>query len=206
MKKSALIVTVGLLAAMAAAAPATAKSPHTVDPATVTPTLNPNFAPWSCFEAGAGITCQGQNLQAYENELTDLTCDEGIYVTGSSRERMTRWHTADGRATKTVIHGDIPADHLTLSPSGDGPSVTLRGHNNRHYVYPVPGDRSSRVLTEVGALYLVNVAGQRLVLQDTGRVTFEPGLEGEEIASMQGIHEYYSDPTALDRVICDALT
>ena len=174
-------LALGVLAATALlpAAAAEAKPPHQVDPATLAPALNPDFAPWSCWEAGSGITCQGTAESSFANEPTGLQCDgQEVYITGGGTDRMTRWHTADGLATKTVIHADYPGDVFSLSPTGDGPSLTIYGHFNRHYVYAVPGDLASRTLTEVGAIYLAHaVGGGRLVLQDTGRVTFEPGAD-----------------------------
>ncbi|HSK55914.1 MAG TPA: hypothetical protein VK908_11705 [Jiangellales bacterium] len=207
MKKLIAVSALALLAALGIGTPATAKSPQVVDPATVTPALNPDFAPWSCFKAGSGIICQAEFRPAYENEPIGLQCDgQDVYISGTGREFMTRWHTADGLATKTIVHLDYPDDRFSLSASGDGPSVSVRGHWNRHYVYPVPGDRDSRVLTEVGAIYLVSGSGEGLVLQDTGRVTFEPGQDFELVASMHGVHDHYQDPTYIDTVICDALT
>lgn len=172
------------------------------------PALNPDFAPWSCWKAGSGITCQGTSEVSFTNEPFGLQCDgQDVYITGGGTDRMTRWHTADGLATKTVIHADYPGDVFSLSPTGDGPSLTISGHFNRHYVYAVPGDLASRTLTEVGAIYLAHAAGGGpLVLQDTGRVTFEPGADFEVVASSGGVHDAYSDPTAIDRAICDALT
>ncbi len=85
--------------------------------------------------------------------------------------------------------------------------MTISGHFNRHYTYLVPGERDSRVLTEVGAIYLAkSPGGGGLVLHDTGSVEFEPGAEFDVIASMKGVHDVYSDPAVVDRVICDALT
>ena len=207
MRKPQLVLALVLGAAVAAAAPAQAKSPHEVDPSTMTPTLNPQFAPWSCFEAGEGITCQGSYRPAYQNEPIGLECaGREVLITGSGREFMTRWHTADGRATKTQVHLDYPADRFSLSSDGTGPSVTVRGHFNRLYDYLVPGDRTSRVLTEVGAIYLVNVPGQGIVLHDTGPVTFEPGQDFEMIATMHGVHDVYEDPTAIDTLLCETLS
>lgn len=199
--------TGALLSLLVSAPGVSAKSPHQVDPALVQPALNPNFAPWSCFETGSGITCQGSYHAEYTNEAFGLECDgQPVYITGSGDERMTRWHTEDGLATKTSVHLSYPADTFSLSPTGDGPTVTVRGHWNRHYTYPVPGDLGSRVLTEVGAIYLANVRGEGLVLHDTGKVTFEPGSDFEVVATMKGVHDFYSDPSALDRILCDALT
>jgi hypothetical protein len=203
-------LALGVLAvtALLPAAVAEAKPPEQVDPALVVPTLNPDFAPWNCWQAGSGITCQGSYAESYTGVPVGLDCDgQEIHLSGTARERMTRWHTADGRATKTVVHLDHPGDVFSLSPTGDGPGLTISGHFNRHYVYAVPGDPTSRTLTEVGAIYLAHPpGGGRLVLQDTGRVTFAPGADFEVVASSGGVHDAYSDPTALDTAICDALT
>lgn len=203
------LVAAGALAvtALLPAATADAANPHQVDPALMVPTLNPNFAPWNCWEAGSGITCQGTADSSYR-EPAGLQCDgQDVYISGTGHERMTRWHTADGLATGTVVHLDFPGDVFSLSPTGDGPSLTISGHFNRHYVYAVPGDLASRTLTEVGAIYLARgPEGGRPVLKDVGRVTFEPGADFEVVASSGGVHDAYSDPTAIDRVICDALT
>ena len=193
--------------ALLPATTAGAANPNQVDPAQMVPTLNPDFAPWSCWEAGSGITCQGSVEQSY-NEPIGLQCDgQEVYNAGAGDQRMTRWHTADGLATKTSVHSASPGDVFSLSPTGDGPSFTISGHFNWHYVYAVPGDPSSRTLTEVGAIYLGRSSeGGPLLLHDAGRVTFAPGVEFEVVASSGGIHDGYSDPTAIDRVICDALT
>jgi hypothetical protein len=206
MRKSTLALAIVVGAAVFAATPAEAKSPKVVDPSTVTPTLNPDFAPWNCFEAGAGVTCQGSYRPEYQNEPIGLQCaGRDVLITGSGREFMTRWHTADGRATKTQVHLDYPSDRFSLSSDGTGPSLTVRGHFNRHYAYLVPGDKTSRVLTEVGAIYLVNAPGQGIVLHDTGSVTFKPGQDFEAIATIHGVHDVYEDPSAIDALICDAL-
>jgi hypothetical protein len=202
-----LALALGLLAVGVGAAPASAAPPRAVDPATVTPTLNPDFAPWTCWRAGRGIICQGERLDSYENEAIDISCDgQQVYVSGSGRQFMTRWHDAEGRATRTVVHLDYPADVFSLSPTGDGPSVTVRGHWNRHYVYPVPGDRSSRVLTEVGASYLVTVPREGIVGHDTGRLRFAPGQDFEVIDSSSGPHDTYDDFAGFIETVCRLLT
>lgn len=198
---AACLVTVALTAPAALSDP-----PHQVDPAQLQPPLNPNFAPWSCFEAGTGITCKGGDDASY-HEPFGLTCaGQEVWIFGTAKQRMTRWHTADGLATRTRVHLDFPADVFSLSGDGSGPTLTIKGHFNRHYDYPVPGDLASRVLTEVGAIYVANQPGQGIVLHDTGPVTFEPGADFEEIAVMHGVHEVYDGSVNVDELICDALT
>jgi len=63
----------------------------------------------------------------------DFECDGlAVYISGSGREFMTRRHTADALATKTIVHQDYPGDHMTLSPVGVGPEVVISGHWRRH--------------------------------------------------------------------------
>ena len=40
----------------------------------------------------------------------------------------------------------------------------------------------------------------------TRQATFAPGAGFEVVASSGGVHDAYSDPTAIDTAICDALT
>ena len=211
MKKIALTGFLVALVTAATGVAASAAPPHLVDPATVTPSLNPDFAPWTCFEAGSGITCKGETAESFSGPDPEWTCNgQPVYVTGTSRAFMTRWHTPDGLATKTVLHLDEPATRLTLSPTGEGASVTLRAHWNRHYVYPVPGDLDSRVVTEVGAIWLINEAGRGITLHDTGTVTYLPGHQpGEDIDFvdvMHGVHDATNDPDSVLRAICAGLT
>ena len=137
-----MLIAVGALAATALlpSTAADAKSPQQVDPALMVPTLNPDAAPWNCWEAGSGITCQGTVQESYTNELFGLQCDgQEVYITGRFDQQWTRWHTADGLATKTSVHSASPRDVFSLSPTADGPALTISGHFNWHYVYAVPG-------------------------------------------------------------------
>jgi hypothetical protein len=189
-----------------AAAPAVARSPHTVDPATMTPTLNPEYAPWTCILAGTGITCTGVQDQTYTNEAIGLQCDgREVYVTGVQRSKTVRWHDLDGRALKTSIQTNFPSDLLTLSPTGRGPAVYLSGGWHKHFVYPVPGDLSRRVLTETGSALKLRVPGEGVTFRDSGTVTYVPDEEYETPSVMHGVHDRFSGAD-LDALICDGLT
>ena len=110
----------------------------------MTPTLNPDYAPWTCVVAGTGITCTGLQDLSYTNEAIGLQCNgQDVYVTGVQRSKFVRWHDLDGRALKTSIQTNFPSDRLTLLPTGDGPAVFLSGGWHKHYVYPVPGDQAT---------------------------------------------------------------
>ena len=203
----AAVVTLAAAVNVALPTPtASAKSPHEVDPAIVQPALNPDFAPWNCWEAGARILCQGEYDDAWTDEPIGLECDgRPVYSTGSQHERMTRWHTADGLATQTAVQLRV-IETFSLEPDGSGRTARSDGHWNRLYTYPVPGDRDSRILREVGAYWLLRAPGQGATFVDAGIVEYAPGAEFEEIAGMNGRHDYFEDPEAVDEAICDALT
>ena len=203
---AALVGALALALGPAAAVPASAAPPRTVDPATVQPTLNPDYAPWTCFETGQGITCQGENEDSYSFPLDGFTCDgRQVWLSGTVHERMTRWHTADGLATKTLINLAFPRDVFSFDPAEDGPELVVSGHFNQHYTYEVAGDLGSRVLTERGLVYLAR-SGGRPLLRDVGSVQFEPGRDHEAVAVAHGVHEFYDDPALLDTLVCETLT
>ncbi len=204
--KHTTFVAMAALALALASSPAVAQSPHTVDPATMTPTLNPDYAPWTCIVAGTGITCTGHQDLAYTNEVTGLQCaGQDVYATGVQRSKFVRWHDLGGRALKTSIQTNFPADKLTLSSTGEGPAVYLSGDWHKHYVYPVPGDLAQRVLTETGSALKLRVPGEGVTFRDSGTVTYVPNQEYETPSTMHGVHDRYSDKD-VDALICDALT
>ena len=89
----------------------------------------------------------------YENEPIGLFCDgREIYDTGRGHERLTRWHLADGRATRTHRR---PSTTRTTTRCrrrvAAGPRIGV-GHWVRAYTYPNPGDRATRVFTELGLM------------------------------------------------------
>ena len=204
MNSTRLALAAALTVGLAVTAPvAVADTPHQVDPASVTPLLNPSFAPWTCWDAGTGITCRGGVDNTYD-EVTDIPCAAGpIYVRGSERVVMTRWHDSDGRATRTQLHTDVD-DRLSLQPGATGPSVQLFAHWQKHYVYPVPGDPGARVLRETGAILRVRGVPGGTVYQDTGFVEYVPDQEYEGVAEMHGVHDTFGGPD-LYEAICAGL-
>jgi hypothetical protein len=118
---------------------------------------------------------------------------------------MTRWHLPDGRATKTVVNSRY-LDTLSLSTTGDSPVVHLRAFWNRHYDYPVPGDRSTRVLTEPGAWWLATAPGHGIVFQDTGLIRLLPGAEYDEVDVIRGPHDSLTDWEGALAAVCAVLT
>ncbi len=199
-------LVVPLTGSLLAPWPALSASPRTVDPGTVQPPLNPDFAPYDCWTSGAAITCRGESRATYEHEPIGLECDgRAVFVSGSERARITRWHHSDGRATRTVLHTDYPADVLTLSADGSGPQAVLSAHWQKHYDYVVPGSLDDRVLTETGRMMQVRVPGRGVTFRDVGTLTFLPGFEYEVVSEEHGVHDMYAGGD-VDAAICDALT
>jgi hypothetical protein len=177
MRRTIVQLSIALSLALAAPLGAQAASPHQVDPAGMTPTLNPDFGPWICTDTGGGPVCRGENDEAWTAEDLGLTCSGmPIYTTGYHDSQAVRWHLPDGRAEHTFFKNQA-VEVWSLSPTGSGASVTVRGSWNQHYVYPIPGDRASRVMTITGADFQVTSKGTGLVFHDTGFVRFLPGSE-----------------------------
>src|SRR5262245_52651241 len=78
-----------------------------VDPATLTPPLNPDFAPWRCQATGAGSICRGALTFSWVHADTGLACDgQTIVSTGSATIDTTRWSDRDGRAVHSDRHSE----------------------------------------------------------------------------------------------------
>lgn len=201
-------VALGLSVALApmAAARTAAQAGSSVDESALTPALNPTYA-WSCTRTGGGITCTGERRTAYGPEPAGFDCDgQPVWVSGRGDDRATRWHTADGLATRTISHRSFPEDRLTLTPDGSGPEVVSRQHWTQQYQYGVPGDVGTRVLVEVGQVLMVHGgrAGGK-VFQLTGRTEFAPGEEFETVVSAHGPNDFAAGHDFVDEV-CGALT
>jgi hypothetical protein len=83
--------------------------------------------------------------------------------------------------------------------------VYLSGGWHKHYVYPVPGDLTQRVLTETGSAEKLRVPGEGVTFRDSGSVTYVPDQEYETPSRMAGVHDRYSGAD-LEALICDGLT
>ena len=204
MQRRLVAAVAAFLFAITTAASVMAGVPHEVDQSALQPPLNPTFT-YRCFERGDGILCQGTRDESWTNEDTGLICGaQPVYTTGTGHERLSRWHLADGRATRTIVQ--LHYDEVwSLSPTGSGQTVRVRGDWNRHYTYPVPGSLGERVLTEVGAIWNITAPGYGVVAHDTGHIQYAPGADFDEAAVLHGPKDFWLDfDSALGRV-CDVL-
>ena len=176
-----------------------------VDQGSLQPPLNPQFT-YECVREHGGITCRGTFDPTYENEPIGLFCDgREVYVTGGGHERLTRWHLADGRATRTVVTLDYE-DHYSLSPDGGGRTAIGIGHWVRAYTYPNPGDKATRVFTELGLMQKIRDDKRHVVWLDEGVIRYEPGHEFETPAWTIGRIDTWNDPAGAEARLCAALT
>jgi hypothetical protein len=203
----ARILAISLLTLAVPAGGATAASPHTLDPDSMLPPLNPHFAPYDCWETGGGSICMGEVHDAWPIEVMDwFTCDgRTIYASGSEDQKITRWHLPDGRATKTILNTSFPADVFSLSPTGSEPTVTLRSRFTKHYEYLEPGVRDSRVMRTTGASLIVTTSDGDVIAREVGWIEYAPGKEDEEITDYRGPKDLVEDFDGFVNRVCQHL-
>jgi len=205
MRRSIVILTTVALLGLFASATATAASPRVVDPAGMTPQLNPDYDPWVCTDTGNGPICVGHEAGSWTNEELPFACGaRPLFTSGSFTSDGRRWHLPDGRATHTFFQ-NASRERWTLTGDGTGPSVLVQSHWNEHFVYPVPGDRDTRVRTITGADWQATAPGQGVVFHDVGVVRFAPGVD-TPIDLMRGPHDSnHGDLDIVIPAVCAAL-
>ena len=207
MRQTAMLVSALVLLATVLAASAAARSPHQVDPDLMIPPLNPNLAPWTCWDTGRGPICEASVRESFAGDDIGETCaGQPIYATGSFTDRVTRWHTPDGRATKTVAVAGA-RETWSLSADGSGPTISVHWHVSRHYTYFTPGELSDRQLTEAGAWWIATAPGSGLIFRDAGKITYDVGAANDfnNPVEMRGQFDTWMDwDGALERA-CAAL-
>jgi len=183
----AIRVLFAVLLAFAGPTVVAASSPHQVDPATVSPPLNPTFDPWVCTATGGGPICRGTTSFTWTALDLGLSCGgRPIYTTGESTVSGTRWSTPDGRATSSGFHSEA-IERWSLAPSGGAPSVRVRARFNESFDYGVPGDLTTRVYTLTGGYYQVTATGAGIVWHDVGYARTDPGPDAPTV--LHGPHD-----------------
>jgi hypothetical protein len=182
-------------------------SPHVVDPDSLSPALNPHYAPYDCWATGGGSICEGDVQESYGPFVMDwFDCDgQTIYLSGRERQHITRWHDAGGNATKTILDTEF-VDVWSLDPGISAPSVSLRSRFTKHYDYLVPGDRDSRVMRQTGASLIAKSSEGGVIAREAGWIEYEPGLEDEVIADYRGPKDLVEDFDGFVAGVCAALT
>ena len=118
---------VALLAAgmLAAAAPSTFAGPPTVDPSTLQPEPPPGA---SCRLDGRFVICQTEFHEPFDAEpIVELPCGT-LYQTSRDDREGIRWYE-DGLIVRRFVSRHM-SGYWSLSPTGEGPRVTIIGHSN----------------------------------------------------------------------------
>ncbi len=140
--KRATLLLAAMLAALLLASGAALAAPKSVDPDTLTPPPPPGA---ECKDTGKYVICKTFLDEPAVNEpFAELPCGT-VYITASDHREGIRWY-ADGLLVKRFVRQDAEGT-LSLSPTGEGPTVRFFAHANWQTVYPIPGDESSEMLT-----------------------------------------------------------
>ena len=172
-----------------------------VDPALMQPGLNPAFAPWDCWRAGDGITCEGQLSNAWTNAEWGLDCGgHPVFSTGTEDRVLVRHGDENGLGLWSRSHVEI-RETLSLQPDGSGPTLTAVGLWAERFDYGTPGDFSTRVERDTGLDIRVTGAGVGMVLHNVGVMTVDID---DNILFIAGDHPLVDDFDATFAKVCDA--
>ena len=172
-----------------------------VDPAFLTPALNPDFA-WECWRAGDKIICEGHATVSYEAEEV-FPCSDGgaIYLTGTDTRTIRRVSDSEGRAVSSLLFVTA-RDRASRSPDFDGIVAYGRGQFSVSFDWPVPGDLESRTSVLRGMDLSVTIPGQGLVLHQVGVISYD---FHDNLLFARGVHPIVDDPEAAFEQLCLAL-
>jgi hypothetical protein len=180
---------------------ASASGPTTVDPTTLTPPPNPTYT-WDCLSGPQGIDCTGVRVSTAVDVNPDpsFSCGERlILVTFRQTEMARRSHDSDGRVTRTHIVGSF--DEQWRLEGTSGPTLTSRGRWSEGIRYAVPGDPTSRTITDTGITVAVSAPSEGVIFHTTGRVVFD--ADGN-VASLAGPQAFMRDFEGAIQAVCEA--
>jgi len=201
----AAAVLLALVVAIGSAGGATAGRPASVDPAFMTPALNPTFD-WECWRAGDQIVCEGTATESWSG-VEIGPCDDGgaLYSTGFDSRRIRRVSDSEGRALTSQLFVQA-RDTVSRSPTMDGTVAKGRGQFYVSFAWGIPGDQSTRTSILHGMDTSVTVPGHGLLLHQVGVISYDID---DNLLFARGVHPIVDDADAafeqLFREGCDAL-
>jgi hypothetical protein len=144
-KRIIVRVVTGIAAASLFLGTAGGAAAASVDPSTLTPAPP---ADARCHTAGIQVICDTVLNFFPENEPAfDAPCGI-LYFTGTDLRNGFRYYS-DGLMTRRHVTAQLNGT-LSLSPTGDGPTVTYTSHLNWWAYWPVPGAPDDGVQTTHG--------------------------------------------------------
>jgi hypothetical protein len=187
------LIGVALAGVMAATATGAFAGTPTVDPSTLQPQPPPGA---TCRLDGRFVICQTEFHEPFDAEpMFELPCGT-VYQTSRDDREGIRWYE-DGLLVRRFVSRHM-SGYWTLSPTGEGPFVTISGHSNWRTDYPIPGDEASERNTNHGLDLLAKAPDGGIIAQVTG--VFFPD---ETHHGLFRIPEY--DPL-VQAALCEALT
>jgi hypothetical protein len=157
----ALMLAIVVAAVTAGAALA---APRTIDPNTLTPPLPPEVHP-VCKQTGNYIICKTYfDEPSLVNEPAfELSCGT-VYETSNVHREGIRWYSAEGLLLKRFVREDAQGT-LSLSATGEGPTVRFFAHDNWTDIYTTPGVEESASTTSHGV-------GLRIIAPGSGGLIY----------------------------------
>jgi hypothetical protein len=178
-----------LAAASLALAGAPIAAAGSVDSSTLQP---PPPAGARCLEAGNQVICDTElNFYPVNEPAFEAPCGT-LYVTGTDLRDGFRFYT-DGKLTRRHVTYDQNGT-LTLSPTGEGPYLTMTAHASEWNVWPVPGTGDS-VNKQSGLNLRINGPGIGSSFQISG------AFQADEF--VHGLNTAFSDESLA--LLCEAL-
>lgn len=164
----------------------------TVDPAFMTPTLNPSFD-WECWRAADRIVCEGTATETW-TAIEIAPCSDGgaLYSSGTDSRWIRRVSDAEGRAVTSSLRVQA-REHVSRSAAMDGILGRGMGQFSVSFEWGVPGDASTRTSILHGADVLVTVPGHGLLLHQVGVISYDAN---DTLLFARGVHPVVDDADA----------
>jgi len=163
-----------------------------VDPAFMTPALNPSFD-WECWRAADTIICEGTATETW-SAVEIFPCADGgaLYSSGFDSRRIRRVSDSEGRALTSQLFVQA-RDVVSRSPDMDGLLGRGMGQFSVSFEWAVPGDLSTRTSILHGADLLLTVPGHGMLLHQVGVISYD--FE-DNLLFARGVHPIVDDADA----------
>src|ERR687890_349647 len=160
--KRATLLLAAMLATLLLACGAALAAPKSVDPETLTPPPPPGA---ECKDTGNFILCQTffDEPSLVNEPAFELSCGT-VYETSNVHREGIRWYSPEGLLLKRFVREDAQGT-LSLSATGEGPTVRFFAHDNWTDIYTTPGVEESASTTSHGV-------GLRIIAPGSGGLIY----------------------------------
>jgi hypothetical protein len=161
MRRTIVAIMLAIVAAAVTAGTALA-APKTIEPNTLTPPPPPGA---ECKQTGNYIICQTffDEPSLVNEPAFELSCGT-VYETSNVHREGIRWYSPEGLLLKRFVREDAQGT-LSLSATGEGPTVRFFAHDNWTDIYTTPGEEESASTTSHGV-------GLRIIAPGSGGLIY----------------------------------